>query len=99
MKGAVKDDPVQFLLDGTPEFLCIIPDPVDTDVYFPTDGLARIGQREGDDIRIKVMLKELPVDFQQALVGTEDIVQFSQVFLFLSEERDKKLFKPGSFLQ
>ena len=99
MKGAVEDDPVQFLLEGTLECRGILPDPVDTDVYFPTDGLARIRQREGDNIRIKVVLKELPVDFQQALVGTEDIVQFSQGFLFLSEERDKKLFKPGSFLQ
>ena len=69
----MKNDPVQFLLDGTPEFLRIIPDPVDADVYFPTDGLARIRQREGDNIRVKVMLKELPVDFQQALVGTKNI--------------------------
>jgi hypothetical protein len=73
MERAVKDDPVQFLLDGTPELPRIIPDPVDTDVYFPTDGLARTGQRKRDNIRIKVMVKKLPVDFQQALVGTKDI--------------------------
>jgi len=88
----VKDDPVQFPLNGTPEFPRIIPDPVDTDVYFSTDRLAWIGQRKGDNIRVKVVLKELPVDFQQALVRTKDIAQFCEGFLFLFKESNKKLF-------
>ena len=99
MKRPVEDDPVQFLSDRTPKFPCILPNPVDADVDFPANRLTRTRQREGDNIRIKVMLEELPVDFQQALVGTENIAQFRQRFLFLSEERDKELFQPGSFLQ
>ena len=93
MKGAVEDDPVQFLFDRTSECRGILPDPVDADVYFPTDGLARIRQREGDNIRIKVVLKELPVNVQQVWVGTEDIAQFCQWFLFPAEERGDKLLQ------
>ena len=68
----MKDDTVQFLLEGTPECRRILPNPVDADVDFPTDRLTGIRQREGDYIRIEVVLKELPVNFQQILVGTED---------------------------
>ena len=95
----MEDHPVQFLRKRTPECRRIIPNPVDTDIDFPADGLTRIRQREGDNIRIKVVLKELPVNFQQILVGTEDIVQLCEGFLFPPEKRDNKLLQACPLLQ
>ena len=99
MKGAVKDNAKQFLLNGTPKFPCIVPDPVDTDVYFPANRLTRIRQRKGDDIRVKIVLKKLAVNLQQVLVRTENIAQSRQRFLFLSEEFDNELLQTRSFGQ
>ena len=88
----MEDNPVQFLSDRTPECRRILPYPVNTDIDFPADGLTGIRQREGDNIRIKVVLKELPVNFQQILVGTEDIVQLCEGFLFPPEKGCDKMF-------
>lgn len=45
------------------------------------------------------MLKELAVNFQQIWVRTEDILQFSELFLFLLKQGSDELFQSGSFLQ
>ena len=74
MQGAMEDHPVQFGFDTGTQGLGIILYPVNTDINFANGGRAG-RQVECDDVRIIIMLQVLPVNFKEAIVGTEDIIE------------------------
>ncbi len=74
MQGAMEDYPVQFGFDAGAQGAGIVFYAVDADIDFANG--SRAGREvECDDICIIIMLQVLPVDFKEALIGTEDIVE------------------------
>jgi len=99
MKRAVKDDPKKLHFDRGPEFPGIFPDPVNTDIDFPYNGLPGFGKGEGDNIRIEVVTKEFTVDFQQPVIGNKNVLEFGQFFSFFLKEGGKGALDPPAIPQ
>lgn len=99
MKRTVKDDPQELHFDRAPEFPGIFPDPVDADINLPDDRLPGFGKGEADNIGIKIMLQELPVNFQQPVVGNKNILEFGQGLSLLLEQGNKGGFDPPAVPQ
>jgi len=68
----MKDDPVQLPLNRGLPIGRIGTDAVDADVQFGLQWLPFPGKRKSDDVGKIIVLKKLPVDGQQLLIGTEN---------------------------
>ena len=95
----MKNDPKELFLDRTSKFPGIFPDPVDADINFPAGWLPGFGKGEGDNIGIKIVLEELPVDFQQTVIGNKNILEFSQFLSFLLKQGGNGCFDPSTVPQ
>ena len=90
----MEDDPVKFNRDGLAERFSIVPDPVDTDINFSLNGLVPSTQRKCDYISQEIMMEELPVDRQELVIGTKDIVELLKGHFLFFEYGYKKITKP-----
>ena len=88
----MEDHPVQFGFDAGAKGAGIIFYPVDADIDFTNGGWA--GRKvKCDNVRIIIVLQVLTVDFKEALIGTENIVEGLQRLLFLFKNGFDKGFQ------
>lgn len=71
----MEDDPQEFLAERLPEHARIIAHPINTDVDFSRNVVARIREVEAYYIGVFIMAEIIPVDPEQELIRTENIIQ------------------------
>ena len=88
----MKDHPMKLPFKSVVKLMGIVLYPVNTDIDFGVYRVAGAGKTKSDDIRIIIMLQVLPVNFQEIVIGAEDVVNLAQLFsLFFEEGGDKRL--------
>ena len=82
VQDTVKDDAVQFLIEGDFEFGGVFADTVYADIYFGLDLPISLGEREGDNIGVVVMPEKVLIDTQQVVIRAEDVAHTERLFCF-----------------
>ena len=67
MECAVKNNPMKLRFQAGSFFFSVIADPVQADVDLRND-FVRLGEVEGDDVGVIVVIQKLAVDFQDLFV-------------------------------
>jgi hypothetical protein len=85
MQSAMKNDTKELILHRNPKTPGIIANPVHAYGDFGAYGLFGFGKWEGYDVGVKVVLEELAIYLQQALIGAEDIAEVGERFALFSK--------------
>lgn len=92
MQSAVENNAVELGFEGNSLGFCIIPNPVDTDIYFTLNGLPFFGKFKTDDIRVVIVSQVLAVDREQGGIRAEYIVKRFKLLFLLIKQGLKKAF-------
>ena len=90
VQDSMKYHAVKLLAEGRFQVFSIVPYAIKADIYFSIQRLTGFRERKAEDISIKIVFKELPVQAQEIVIAAKNDIQPLQPLLFFFKDGGQK---------